>query len=143
MPLLCQVNSVTGMTCNVTPVNGDAPVNDVRLIANADAQKYFVLIPKIGSNVIVMFLSKASAFVVMADEVEKIIYKSGDVVFDVDAAGFLLKKQNEDLKALMSDLIDGIVNASYVTSNGPTTGMVPASSTVLNGIKTRFNNLLK
>jgi hypothetical protein len=142
-PLLCKVDEVNGMTCNVTPVNGEATVLDVRLIANADADKYFALVPKVGSHVVVMFLTKAVAFIAMVDEVDKVVCKIGDVVFDIDATGFLLKKQNEDLKTLLGDMITAITTSVFITPSGNTTGMLPGSITALNNIKTRFNSLLK
>jgi hypothetical protein len=140
-PILCRVDSVTDMTCNVTPINGAAPVHNVKLIANDEADKYFVFVPKVNSHVIIIFITNATAFVAMVDEIEKVICKVDDVIMEVDTAGFLLKRKNETLLQIMEDLITAITNETHAHPQGPTTGVINVAE--FQAIKTRFTTLLK
>jgi len=137
----------------VVAVNDDDTVNveasglvieDVRLRSVVKPGGKVLLIPAIGSIVQIASIENSDEFIVIAvEEISKFILIIGTSKFDMDDAGFLVKKDNEDLLSIVSDLIDASVNAIYNTTNGPTTGMMPASTTVFNLIKTRFNNLLK
>ena len=78
---------------------------------------------------------------IAVEEISKFLLIVGTSKFDMDDAGFLFKKDTEDLLSIVSDLIDAIENAVYNTPGGPTTGMV--TTVVFEAIKTRFNTLLK
>jgi len=84
--------------------------------------------------------------VIAADEIEKIGYYIGTSIFEIDATGFLLKKENETLKKIMVDLI-GAVKAMSFTLTTPDT--INGSTTLLNNaaqfttIETRINQFLK
>jgi hypothetical protein len=69
---VCTVDSVntTDNTCYCIPINEDADITEVRLIANADTG--FLIVPKVGSIVVVSFLSDSSAFVSMFSEISEI-----------------------------------------------------------------------
>ena len=58
---VCTVDSVdlTNLTCYCVPINGDADIQEVRLMANID--NGFLLIPEVDSVVVVSFLSDSSA----------------------------------------------------------------------------------
>jgi len=79
-PLFCTVDSVdiNKKSCDVTPINGDAPILGVKLMAESDPGKGMFLIPKEGSAVIVNMLDKDNACVVMYSELEKIVVETGD-----------------------------------------------------------------
>jgi len=70
--IVCTVKSVdlTKNTCYCSPINGDADLVGVRLIA--DNQTGFLLIPEVDSIVVVSFLSDSSAFVSMVSKVSEI-----------------------------------------------------------------------
>lgn len=139
--LACTVRSVNGLTCECVPVNGDADIVDVRLIADESVNQY-VLVPKENSIVLVSFLNKNAGYVSMVSEIEKIYYKNGATEMQIDDK-FLFKKGGEDLFKLMSDLIDAIKGEIHQTNSGPTLHMVPTSQAALEAIKQRFKNLLK
>lgn len=139
---VCKVTKVNGMSVDVEPVDGSAPVMDVRITTDFDADNKYVLVPKEGTLVIVSFLNKDVGFVSMVNEVSEVLYKNGDTVFRVDDK-FLLKKGDENLLKLMQDLIDAILDERHMTNSGPTISLTPDSTLKFNGIKTRFNNLLK
>jgi hypothetical protein len=120
---------------------------DVRLRPVQSSNKSFIMIPKIGSLVLTVRIEDADEWLVIAcDEIEKVGYYIDGVVFEVDSDGFLLKKQNETLKQLMSDLLTAIEGMSFTVAtpdfvNGSTTAMVNVAQ--FSAIKTRFNQFLK
>lgn len=69
---VCTVDSVdlTNLTCYCVPINDDADIQEVRLMANND--NGFLLIPKVDSIVVVSFLSDSSAYVSMVSKVSEI-----------------------------------------------------------------------
>lgn len=76
-PLFCTVVSVdeVNKSCEVEPINGDANILDVKILADADPGMF--MIPKVGSTVAVSMLDKDNAFVVMYSELEKILIEVG------------------------------------------------------------------
>lgn len=69
---VCTVDSVdlTNLTCYCVPINDDADIQEVRLMANID--NGFLLIPEVDSIVVVSFLSDSSAYVSMVSKVSEI-----------------------------------------------------------------------
>lgn len=67
----CTVKSVSGKTCDVEPLNGDADILGVKLQAN-DTTEGILFVPSVGSIVIVSFENKDNAFVSMWSEIESI-----------------------------------------------------------------------
>jgi hypothetical protein len=69
---VCTVDSVdlVNRTCYCIPVNEDADITEVRLMANID--NGFLLIPEVDSIVVVSFLSDSSAYVSMVSKVSEI-----------------------------------------------------------------------
>lgn len=139
---VCKVDKVNGMSCDCSPVDGSAPINDVRITADFDNEDKWVLVPKVGSVVVVSFFNKDIGYVSMVAEISMIYYKNGDTVFRVDDK-FLFASGEENLLKLMQDLLDAILSEKHMTNSGPTISLTPDSVTKYEGIKTRFNNLLK
>lgn len=139
---VCTVDSVNGMSCNCSPVDGSAPINDVRITADFDNANKWVLVPKVGSLVVVSFFNKDIGFVSMVNDVSQVLYKNGDTVFRVDDK-FFLAAGTENLLTLMQDLLQAIIDEKHMTNTGVTISLTPDSVTKFEGIKTRFNNLLK
>ena len=69
---VCTVDSVdlVNRTCYCIPINEDADITEVRLMANID--NGFLLIPEVNSVVVVSFLSDSSAYVSMVSKVSEI-----------------------------------------------------------------------
>jgi len=139
---VCKVDKVNGMSCDCSPVDGSAAINDVRITADFDSENKWVLVPKVGSLVVVSFFNKDIGFVSMVNEISQIYYKNGDTVFRVDDK-FLLASGEENLLKLMQDLIEAILEEKHQTNSGPTISLTPDSVIKYNEIKTRFNTLLK
>jgi hypothetical protein len=72
MPLICKVTSIdlNALTCYCEPVNGDADITDVRLMAQKS--NGFLIIPKLNSIVCVTFIDDSNAYVSMFSEIDEI-----------------------------------------------------------------------
>lgn len=73
--VLCKVNSVDGLLCDCSPVNGDADILEVRL--NASGLNGFVITPKVGSYVMVTRFERFEAFISSFSDVDKIAFNGG------------------------------------------------------------------
>jgi len=105
--VVCTVDSVDLVenTCELTPVNGDADLQAVRLLSNNN--KGFLIIPKVGSVVIASFLNDAVAYVSMFSEVDEI---------QLNGAGFLgIVKVTELVQKL--NALEAIANQLIVAKN--------------------------
>lgn len=155
---VCEVLEVnaTDKTIDVKPIDDTAEIFNVRLQAESETGG-LVLIPKVGSMVLVVFLNKNNAAVVNTSKItnyelkiencELLIDKDGfllkreDVQFQIDQEGFLLKKENETLKKLMADLITAIKALKFTTNNGPTINLINIADFI--ALENRFNQFLK
>jgi len=140
----------------VIPVDGTAELFDVSFQADSQGGG-LCFYPAVNSNVLVVFINKHHACICNVSEVDlmKLVIdkmefsvdkdglslKNGDVEFLVNQSGFLLKKKDETLKKLMTELLDAIQAMVFTTSQGPTTLLQNAST--FKTIQTRFNTLLK
>ena len=75
--LICKVKSVdeANFTCECEPIDGSADFFGVLL--NADKKKGFVLVPKVGSFVVISQMSETTSCVVMVSDVSQ-VYIAGD-----------------------------------------------------------------
>lgn len=98
--------------------------------------------PKVGSNCLIGFINNSETlpFLIMADEVEEIDVKSEHCQLKVND-GFLLKKQNETLAKLMSDLLKEIQKMKFTTNTGSTIKLVNKPQFL--SIENRFKDFLK
>ena len=98
--------------------------------------------PKVGSNCLIGFINNSETlpFLIMADEVEEIDVKSEHCQLKVND-GFLLKKQNETLAKLMSDLLKEIQKMKFTTNTGSTIKLVNQPEFL--SIENRFKDFLK
>ena len=144
-------------TCDVEPLNGDAALFDIRLQAEQSASEGVVLIPAVGSWVIVTFTSKADGYVAERSRVEKILWGIGSNKMEYSADGFRLENAQTDLKSELSDLV-GLFNDllttlqtfTVATAVGPSTGVMPPTLTdiiqyqvKLQALKPKLESLLK
>lgn len=133
-------------TCVLIDEDGQE-ILDVRLRPVLTDKKSFILVPKVGSYVLAVRIEDNDDWMVLAaDEIEKIGYYIGSTIFEIDAMGFLLKKENETLKKILADLV-GAVKAMSFTLTTPDT--INGNTTLLNNvsqftdIETRINQFLK
>jgi hypothetical protein len=134
-------------TCKVS--DDELEYTDVQLSSVIDANnKKFFLFPKVGSSVLVSPINEDvhRLYVEAYSEIESLELNIENVKFQIDQDGFLLKKENENLKKLMSDLIGAIKAMSFTlttpdTINGATTTLINLAQ--FTAIETRFNQFLK
>ena len=70
--------SETDWTCDVVPLDGNAPIKGVRLKPTKGGSYGFILIPTDGTQATVVFESKTKAFLLNADEVDKVLIRNGE-----------------------------------------------------------------
>lgn len=137
-------------TC-VIAVDG-LELSDVQLSAIIDSiDKKFYLFPKVDSSVLVSPINEDlhRLYVEAYSEIESLDLNIEQVRFQVDQDGFLLQKQTETLKQLMSDLIGAIKAMSFTVATTGTAVAQSGATTLLNNtaqfeaVETRFNQFLK
>ncbi len=116
------------MTCEVA-IEGHAKRTGVRLRAIISGTDGFVVIPQVGSYVLVALIDNRP--------------ESSVVLATSTVSGFIMKSQGESLKKIIADLIDAINQITVnVTSPGNPSGM-PINAAAFIAIKQRLNLLLK
>jgi hypothetical protein len=93
-------------TCEVEPLNGDPAMADVRLQANESMTDSFVLVPAIGSNVVISFINQTTAYVAMYSTVAELKFKINDKEFRLSKQGVLIKSATSDLKKELDNSLD-------------------------------------
>lgn len=111
-------------TCDLEPIEDEAPRAGIRLQSVIGEAKGFVLIPKENSFIVVSFFDRTTGFVSLTSEIEKIHFEAG----------------GEDLKLILNDLIKEIKNAIISTPAGPGTVAEP-TKILLDVIDDRINKL--
>jgi hypothetical protein len=116
-----------------------------------DNENNFFLFPKVGSSVLVSPINEDlhRLYIEAYSEIESLSLVIEGVVFKVDSTGFLLKKENETLKALMVDLIGAVKNMSFVVNTTGTAVAQTGATATLNNmaefttVENRFKQFLK
>lgn len=131
------VKAVEGDTCTVDNYE------DVRLnaiIEETDSQ--FTVYPKVGSKVVIGRLkSTNSMFVIGVSEIEKVIIKIDNQVFEMKDGKFTIKSGNISLKSILNDGFDQLGKAIIMTPSGPGK-FSNADKTVFADLKDKTNQLL-
>jgi hypothetical protein len=85
----CEVVSVSNSkrTCVVQPFDGSAKIYNVRLQAAEANETGLFLKPKVGSSVIVTFLSKNFAFVSLTTDIDEVVLKCDKVTINDGTLG--------------------------------------------------------
>lgn len=98
--------------------------------------------PKIGSHCLIGIIEnrETSSFLIMAEEINELDVNIDKCQLNIND-GFLLKKQNETLAKLMSDLLKEIQNMKFTTNTGSTILLVNKPNFLL--IENRFKDFLK
>ena len=114
--ILCTVKSVdlTAKTCYCLPVSGDADITDVSLIVNA--QTGFMIIPTVGSKVLVTMQNESTGYVGMYSQVD-FIYLNGDSYGGLVKVADLVTKLN-NLEKKVNTLITAMSSWVVVPNDG-------------------------
>lgn len=130
---VCTVDSVdlVNRTCYCIPINEDADITEVRLMANID--NGFLLIPEVNSVVVVSFLSDSSAYVSLVSKVSEVQLNgtnfNGLIKIDEQTA-----KLNQLVTELQAQLV--LISTGITTAGGSYT---PATLSTFN--KTDYENI--
>jgi hypothetical protein len=119
-------------------------IDDVRLRSVVQSGNKVIMIPKVGSVVQIGRIENSEEYVVVAvEEITEIQWIIGGLKFVADQNGFLLEKGSENMRKLMIDFIDAILQERHNHTQGPTVSLTPDSVTRFNALKNRINNLFK
>jgi len=125
--LMGTIDSVdsSNRTCIVKPNDGSPLLNDVSLEAdyNESESKGFYIVPAIGSNVIVTFKSKDYGYLSAWTEIDQVVAKQGEWIFnDGDNLGIVKVQEMSDrlneLEELFTQLQQDIISWTPVTQDG-------------------------
>ena len=102
-------------TCDVAPLDGEAEILDVKLIAT-ESQTGLIQYPFEGSSVIITFIDKDTAFLSMCTDIEEVIYHDGSNggLININTLISELNKNNQILTAIK----DGFTNFIPVANDG-------------------------
>lgn len=111
-------------------------------IIDGSAEKFY-LFPKVGSSVLMSPINEDvhRMYVESYSQLESLDLTIGGMRFQADVDGFLFKKEDETLRALMQDLITAIKAMKFTTNNGPTINLINLPDFV--AVEDRFNQFLK
>lgn len=132
--VLCKVKSVdtTNNTCDCEPINGDADLLEVRLMAQSTDG--FLIIPTVNSTVVVTMINKYTGYVAMFSGIEK-IKLNGDNYDGLVKIGDLVDKLNA-LENKVNSIINTFnththpyVNVSTPATTSPSTSPVAGTLT--------------
>ena len=107
------------------------------------SKKQLFIYPVLGSSVLVSPIEEKLEwlYIEVYSEVEQVDWNIKAVKFNFDENGFLLKKQNETLAKLMSDLLKEIQKMKFTTNTGSTILLVNKPQFL--SIENRFKDFLK
>lgn len=131
------VKAVENDTCTVDDFE------DVRLNAIIDdLESQFTVYPKIGSQVVIGRLeNEDNAFVLGVSEIEKVIIKIADLVFEMKDGKFKISSGNVSLKSILDKGFEQLSKAIIMTPSGPGK-FSAADKTVFEDLKSKTNQLL-
>lgn len=131
MPLFCIISDIdpVNLTCYCQPINGDAGITDVRLMASVSVG--FLILPKDGSIVGISFINANSAWVSSFSDVDKILL-NGDAYGGLPMSPALVTRLN-NIENKVNALLTAFNNHThlYTPSGGlptPTGPPVPTAS---------------
>lgn len=126
----CKVISVDedARTCEVEPFDGSAVIYDVRLQAVEGSDKGVVIVPTVGSGVLVVFISKSRAFVALGEQLDRILVDCDEVTFNGGEFGgwFKAPDTNIELNKLTARItaLEAVI-AAYASAQAGVAGGVP------------------
>ena len=129
-------------TCVVS--DGELEYTGVSLSAKIEENgQRFYLFPKVNSWVLVSPVEEDlhRLYVEFFSDIEDFDLQIEGTRMQIDTDGFLLKKENETLKALMVDLLTAIEAMRFTTRSGPTIKLLNKQQ--FTDIKNRFKEFLK
>lgn len=132
----------------VKEVNGDTCIvdfyEDVRLNAVIDdLQSQITVYPKVGSKVIIVQLEgEDDAFVIGTSEIDRVVIKLGNQLFEMHEGKFTIKNNTADLKEILNNTYKQLKQSIINTPSGPG-NFSPADVQAFEQLNNKVNQLLK
>lgn len=146
LPIDAVVTAVDKDTCSVVLPSG-LEVEDVRLNSVADGETYIVVIPRIGSEVLLLSSDGTvdNFSVIKVNRASRVLYKDEglEVELDGESQKVQIKNDSTSLKDLFQDLSTLLKNFKVFTPSGPSGTPLPTIITSLNNFEIKFKSLLK
>lgn len=146
LPIDGVVRSIEGDTCTVELSDG-FEVSDVRLKATTDGNDHLVVIPKIGSTVLMIStdLSIDNLTVIKCDQASKVVFNENGLNVEIDSSDGKVKIKNAEtsLFDIMQDLSTLLKQLKVYTPAGPSGNPLPDSITAIQQFETNFKKILK
>ncbi|QDP85191.1 hypothetical protein FNJ88_06290 [Chryseobacterium sp. SNU WT5] len=145
LPIDGIVTKISGDTCSVKL--GDFEISDIRLKATADGTDNLLIIPKIGTRVLMLSTDGTigNLTVIKCDVAEKIFYNENGLLVEIDSTTGKVKLQNNEtsIKTLFQQLVDLLKTLKVFTPVGPSGIPLPDSIVKIENFETDFKTLLK
>ena len=146
LPIDGIVTKISGDTCSVK-LDGDFEISDIRLKATADGTDNLLIIPKIGTRVLMLSTDGTigNLTVIKCDVAEKIFYNENGLLVEIDSTTGKVKLQNNEtsIKTLFQQLVDLMKTLKVFTPVGPSGIPLPDSIVKIEKFETDFKTLLK
>jgi hypothetical protein len=126
---VCKVVAVNDTFCDVEPINGDAPISDVKLVGSK-TDTPFILIPKVNSLVVVTYTSKSTAYIALLSEIESVKIR-GDQYGGLIKVKDLVDKLNA-LENQVNDILNALKGITVPLAPSGTYPLAPSFATILN-----------
>lgn len=118
--LLAVVKSVNEDEKTCVIIDDDIEINDVRLSPVINEKESVTIFPKEGSWVLVVRIEDDAEWMVIAtEEIDKIRFKVGDVVFEQTSDGVLIKKDDDTLKEILQLIIQSVQKIAVIYGSNP------------------------
>lgn len=145
LPIDGIVKSVSDDVCSVE-IDGFL-LSDIRLKASADGTDNLLIIPKIGSRVLMLSSDGTidNLTVLKCDAASKIIFNENGLQVEIDSEAGKVKIENEEtsLKALFEQLTDILKTLKVFTPVGPSGNPLPDSIVKIEQFENDFKTILK
>lgn len=140
------VKSVNNDTCSVELSDG-FEVSDVRLKVSVDGNDHLLIVPKIGSRVLMLSTDGTigNLTVIKYDQVSKIIFNDNGLNIEIDSESGKIQIKNKDvsLKELFQKSADIKKNMKVSTPMGPSGTPLPDVMQMITEFENEFKSLLK
>lgn len=145
LPLDGVVKSVSGDVCSVE-IEG-LELSDVRLKTTADGKDNLLIVPKVGSRVLMLSAdgSVDNLTVIKCDAASKIIYNENGLEVEIDSETGKVKLSNSTttMKDLFDQIADILKTLKVFTPSGPSGTPLPDTIAKVVQFETEFKTILK
>jgi preprotein translocase subunit YajC len=146
LPITGIVKSIQDDSCTVV-IADEFTVSDVKIKATIGNDQFLMLVPKIGSTVLMLSLTGEldNLTIIKIDNVERFEYlQSGlHIVADSEDQKVQVKNEQCGLKEIMQDMADLLKGLKVYTVGGASGIPIETSQVAIAAFETKFKHLLK